>query len=223
VAGHMCRPHLTPFWLFKSSPPLVIALKLLRYLKAWAFVALEIAAHFLRSPAPLVTSHIKPHTDRPTNHSAIASHLERPNHLPLLPFTAQTAYCEHISTCVSSKSSKKKSTSCPTGSSTAGTIGAAHRESLSAGTRAPKSCTTLRAHQHPMSPARQHLTQCPHLNPHPSHSHHRSRSPSSCNHLQHPCPHLLHRLVTSLATTATPLPRATTAARITSKSRRARA
>jgi hypothetical protein len=77
----MCR--LTSDALLASSKPSAAAryrAGVVRDLKASTFVALKITARFLRSPAALIPSQINPHIDRPTNHSAIASHLERPNY-----------------------------------------------------------------------------------------------------------------------------------------------
>jgi hypothetical protein len=216
VAGHMSRPTsdaLLPVASSKAHPPLVVAPKSPRYPKAPTFVALEIAA---RSPAPLVPSHIRPHTDRPTNHSAIASPSRASQPPTSTTFPSHTA--RDASRCVSSKSSKKKSTSCPTASSTGANPDAGHPTSHkpNAATRALRS-TTPPANHFPMPHARQPPMRCLHL--HHSRSQHPSPSPSSSSLRQLPC--LFPRRLPVITATLPRLRRAITVAHTTSRSVRA--
>jgi hypothetical protein len=118
------------------------------------------------------------------------SHLEPPNHHLSVTQLLQPT------TCVSSKSSKKKSTWCPTVSSIAATLAAVRPTRRSADTRAPRLSTSHHAHPHPMS-------QC--LRPNPSRSQHRSLSPSLYSRRPRPCPHHLRPQV--IIATAMPVAR----------------
>jgi hypothetical protein len=113
------------------------------------------------------------------------SHLEPPNHRdPVAQLLKPTK-------CVSSRSSKKRSTWCLTASSTAATLAVAHRTPRSADTRAPPSSTNHHAHLHPMS-------RCPHLSR--SRFQRRSPYPSLCNRRLRRCQLLLrHQVITAIA------------------------